>query len=332
MDSDSEDEDWEESGNPYEDHSFPGALGFGAGGDICLYQHAATLSAPCRQAVVDLHGLREDFWQQHVETTYPHHHHGLGLLLAGAALLWLLRRALGYKRRRAVQDLLQGLQADPELKASVEGRLGLAVPAARIPCRAASCCSRLLLTLALLFFALAASFFISITSLELTSAVVQHLDASSPQPASPGLALLILFAFCTLQVTLLAYAIRQAKLLYLKYYGGNGTVHSSPSAPPASGASSSGPRRATAVQHPGLTFVPVSLQNWVAPRVFGRRGAPEGYAPLAAQEESTEMIAVGSAYKQPSSSSSAPQAHYAVFAEAPLVPITAMPVNSVNFV
>ena len=47
-----------------EDKYFSGALGFGAEGDMCLYQNLDQLSDPCVSAVSDLYALRANYWAE----------------------------------------------------------------------------------------------------------------------------------------------------------------------------------------------------------------------------------------------------------------------------
>lgn len=47
-----------------EDRLFSGALGFGAEGDMCLYQNLDQLSDPCVSAVSDLYALRANYWAE----------------------------------------------------------------------------------------------------------------------------------------------------------------------------------------------------------------------------------------------------------------------------
>jgi hypothetical protein len=340
-------------GPPEEDRSFPGALGFGAQGDLCMYQHIDQLSAPCLGAISDVHALRQQYWQE--ESSAVYHGHGLMLvklgakLVGGIALLALACRVFTRKRHRATYKLLAGLNANPELKAKVESELGVTVPphgASKCAMRSKSCCQRLLLALALLVFTLVASLCISISSLELTCAIVDRLDSPHVDPqtgqavasseTSPAVAMLILFLICSSEVLLLGLFIRLGNKMFRSCTNsdcnGEGQAQLLPSAPLVTRVADPAPGL-SAGPSPSRTVWPTWMQQapaqWLS--IFQRRaGYPsDGYVPLLAED--TEMVAVGMARP---TVQGAPGV--AVFTGAPLQPhqisITAMPVNHVSFV
>jgi hypothetical protein len=314
-----------------------------------MYQHATQLSPPCVNAVVDLYTLRQQYWQNHVETTVqPHPHFGF-LLIGGLLLLALVKRACFWKKRKAVRDLVAGLHADPELKATVEARLGITVPelcCAKSTNGGGCIFKRFLCMFVFIVFTLMASMFISVTSLEMTAAIVDKMDRDNEgEPTSPFFALFLLFTFITIQVSGLVFVIRKVKQWYVKKYGGCGNGDAScPSAPCADGKC---PARPVATV---VTSAPSTSTNywheWITPRiasmsnsfsVFGRRRNSAAYQPLLNQEDATEMISVGTAYDH----SQHGQPRVAVYTGVPLnphqmhatiVPVTATPVNSVSFV
>lgn len=327
-DDDSDDEDDHHGpghhGHGHEDTSFPGALGFGAQGDLCMYQQLEQLSPPCVSAVADVYALRQSYWAE--AEGHGHHHCGGGLVLIGLLLLFLGARFISRKRRQAVQGLLVGLEADPALKAKVEESLGIQVPApCKCPSAGQSCCKRLCTTLAVLLGTLLGSLLISISSLEVTSSIVASMDAQvdpqsgEPMPTSPGVVLAILFAVCTVHVLAVAGLVRLCKAGYQK-------MTRSAGASAGTGAGAVAPSAPTHV-HPVAdpVYSPSPAASWDLGTWFNNLRARQGiYAPLMAED--TEMVAV--------SSNAAPSVQ--VYAGVPIranqITFTAVPVNSGNFV
>lgn len=212
-----------------EDHSFSGSLGFGADGDMCMYQGMAQgmVSQPCMGAVSGLYQLRAQYWEESQMPPPPPHCH-LGLILIAAALLGCcVRRFYAARYEKKVRSLLTALHTHPHLKASVEAETGIQVPMPKPACCLSNAaqgpqgsrkswlartCKALVLFVALLF----VSFVVSFTSLEITMNIVGNLDSSAqPDPntgetpqLSPFAALTILFLVCTAELTLLALVVR----------------------------------------------------------------------------------------------------------------------------
>lgn len=323
-----------------EDTFFPGALGYGAQGDICMYQNADKLSQPCLQSIADVYSLRQMYWENQSQ---PYHHgHGFFLFLIGLALIFGFKRLFFYKRHQNIRNLLQGLHNNPDLKNMVEAKLGVEVPKAcphghGRQCAQGSLCKKILFTVGFLIFSLIASLCVAVSSLEITASIVNHIDShhsvdsetGEVHSVSPMFALFILFTVSLLEMSLVVFVIRKLKKLYLKHCNND----SSPSAPVEQDANGPMPP-----SHPnngtGISYIPVMMNNWMsrAFSTFGRRRYPEGYVPLN-PDDSTEMIAVGSIASAPD------QPRYAVYTGVPLnphnvtvVPVTASPVNTVSFV
>lgn len=250
------DDDWHPAHRPPprphhplpEDH-FPGNLGFGADTDLCLYQNFPQLSDDCQGAVSDLYHVRADYWEEYNDNQHhPPSPLFCFLLIVGAVLLVLgfVKRLCMYKKRRQVAKFLDALNANPKLKAQVEHEMGQPVPppmpsccagklhavrttaAAAVSTRSRSgtwggFCVRMLKALLFLGAVFVISLFISITSLEMTAAIVDHMDANARAdesgevpPVSPFFALFILFSICAAQLFLLGLVVRGIKLCVSK--------------------------------------------------------------------------------------------------------------------
>ena len=216
-----------------EDTMFAGALGFGAEGDMCLYQNLDRLSDPCVRAVSDLYSLRSQYWAAEMTPPPPRPCHS-GLLLAALAILglFLLVKKLRWrKRREQVNAFLAAVAARPELKAAVEEQTQLKVPEP-LGCKGCSCGALLKRVCKSALFGvvvLGASFAIAVSSLEVTAHIIHHIDRSGgeeggqgegagegPGPVSALAALMILTAVCAIHVTLFFLLIRLGKFLYIR--------------------------------------------------------------------------------------------------------------------
>lgn len=209
------------------DNMFAGAIGFGAEGDLCMYQNLDALSPPCQQAVADLYQLREQFWledQVAQGPPPPPHHHPflllLPVLLLGGALLFKRRRQLA--KAKQINSFLSSLHGgDASLKAAVEQQAKMSIPSPIPipPCSAGNFCCRLGKMLALLVFVLFSSLFIAVSSLEITSALIGQLEAENNEPVSTPIALVILISICTIQLAIFFLIVKLGKKLYVKYFG-----------------------------------------------------------------------------------------------------------------
>lgn len=236
-----------------EDHSFPGALGYGAEGDLCLYDALAnqpdTLSSGCVASIAQLHMLRASYYEESAAPPPPPH--GAGCALVGFGGLFLLGVLLAvavkkyYRkfgaRKQAIRALLAGLHERPELKKSVEEELGLSVPAPpACPCANPSVPTndsvanswttfafRIARVLCMLLLTFAVSLLISISSIEITTSIVDQWENNpvvdpqtgeplddSAHPVSPAVVLALLFAICSAEVIMLALFMRGARCLY----------------------------------------------------------------------------------------------------------------------
>eukprot|EP01039_Chlorochromonas_danica_P007722 gene7722-8533_t len=239
-----------------EDHSFPGALGYGAEGDLCLYDALAnqpdSLSSGCVASIAQLHMLRASYYQESAAPPPPPH--GVGCALFGFGGLFLLGVVLAvavkkyYRkfgaRKQAIRALLAGLHDRPELKKSVEEELGLSVPAPpTCPCANSSVPTsdsvasswttfalRIVRVLCMLLFTFAISLLISISSIEITTSIVDQWENNpvvdpqtgepmddSAHPVSPAVVLALLFAICSAEVIMLALLMRGARCLYRRF-------------------------------------------------------------------------------------------------------------------
>lgn len=341
------DPDHDRLSNPWEDHSFPGALGFGAKGDLCLYENSESLSAPCLNSIGQLHQLREQYWTQYsTNGPYGHHHgnpffHFLFAFFAIFGFVVFVKRLVHRKKFRAVHDLLVGLNNDAELKNVVENRLNVVVPeVAECAWKGHSLCARLFYFLGFTLVALVLSVLITISSLELTAVIVNKLDEGNGSTTTPGTAMLILFVLCSVQVAAVAWLARSLKKCC--------ALSRAP-------ATNSNLPDSTTISGPRSGFS--QLRTWVVPRVsavssawqrISRRaadsfGTPQnGYVPLNGDE--TEMISVGSLHGQPLNSTGSLPPRIAIYTGVPLrnshiesamvpsMPIQATPVTAVHFV
>lgn len=343
-----------------EDTYFPGALGFGASGDLCLYENVQSLSQPCMQSVADLYQLRENYWNDYTETQQPHHDGGFIFVFACLFFLGVLvKKIMIAPRRKHMRMFLQSLNGNPELKAQVERELGVSVPVTKEPCCGGARNSfvvRLLKAVGIIAASLFVSFFISITSLEMTAAAVDSLEQSSNEPVSPFAVIAILFSIVSVEILFLLAAVRGLRYMYSTYHERPAIFDT---APPADGGNGGTPL----VSYPhsyaqpvsgnsntnnggNLAYLPISwYQEYVSPRLtslsqyWQRRTNPaatEGYSVLQGQEEQ-EMIQVGSV-RRPAATS---QDHYAVYTGVPVrphslvattSPMVARPVSAVHFV
>jgi hypothetical protein len=356
-------EEGDYNGNPWEDHSFPGALGFGAQGDLCMYDNAQNLSPSCLNAVGQLHALRADYWDNYSSSSYHHHHapllHLVFLFFAALGFVGLVKRIVHRKKIRAVHALVNGLNQDPELKNAVEARLNLKVPElcrkGQCPGQNHSCCARICYFVGFFFVSLILSFVITVSSLEMTSAIVTHMDENNQDSTTPGTAMVILFLLCSVQVIAVTFAIHKLKKCYNASY--EPTVHEpvtfNPSAPPSAPSSNNnnnGGQRNTAIQGPRLRLM--QFQSWINPRItavshairsasrrVGTSSDPVNgaYVPLMGDE--TEMIAVGSVHGGHNGVSSHGYHPVGIYTGVPvnpnqttMVPIQATPVTAVHFV
>ena len=354
---------------PPEDRSFQGSLGFGSEGDLCLYRGMAEgqVSEPCIGAVADLYQLRSQYWEESQQSSGPHCH-GFVLVLVAAVLLLgcLVRKWYARHRAQKVRSLLTALHTNPSLKATVEAETGVPVPMPRTP---GSCCSagddtqspcsspsgvkRFLKVTAFFVCLLAVSFLVSFTALEATMHIVHGMDMHAEEDAeggeaqytSPVVALSILLLVCTAEVAVLALIVRGLK-----------ACCAAKSNESEASAASGYPGVSTATAPTPATWVTRYAQR-VADR-FGRGGggAHDGYARLPGGDEyagdnetllgrqgstaplqlqqGTEMVSVAS--RAPTApplqqARAVPQQLQQQYTTV-LVPVTAMPVNSISMV
>jgi hypothetical protein len=218
---------------PEEDHHhrlppdtyFAGALGFGAEGDLCMYQHLEQLSDPCVSAVANIYELRAQYWAE--DQAPPPHCPWAGLAVFGLFLLGLLllvKKLRFMKKKKAVNEFLAAIAAQPQLKAAVEEQTRMKLPEPLGCCRGGGLLKRFCKTAAFLLVVLVSSVFIAISSLEVTAHILNHIDQSAPveegeahQPMSAGAALLLLAAVCAVHVSLFFLVVRGLRYLYQRY-------------------------------------------------------------------------------------------------------------------
>jgi len=281
-----------------------------------MYENANQLSPPCVQAIDRFYDLRSKYWEQNqmIESDAQDAHSGhilffffMGLFI----LMSVIKRMRMYKRAKEMKQFLTALHDNKDLKATVEASTGMAVPEvlacggcphtpAKCSSGAACFCKRFLKTAAMFIVIIVSSFFISITSLEITAHIVSSIDGSvsdsNAPPASPFLALTILLIVCSIEVGIFFLLVKGVRVLFLRLkdtINGNGTNRDSngvpdaaPSAPYMLVCSSShneggghGPANLNATSRNGI-FPPSStrLQQWrsFALQSFRRGGSSNG--------------------------------------------------------
>lgn len=322
-----------------EDTYFPGAMGFGAAGDLCMYKNVESLSPPCMQAVGDLYAVREAYWESYTASQQSPHHGGgaFFVLIIGVLLGMLIKKIMFMRRAKPFREFFHALNDRPEIKAELEQKLGVAMP--KLPhCkhglaqRSGSFCANFCIALMILLGTFFVSLIISITSLEMTAAIVTKMEEDSNEPASPTAIILILLTICVAQTALFVAAVKGVKCLYRRYFSSATNVNVEPSAPPSDGGAPV-PQSYSAVSP--LTW----YTTYVSPRVnavgqiFQRRAQPDGYMALSPNgEDDREMIPVGTHTRTNGTGPS-----YAIYTGIPVntgstmvaVPVTARPVSMV---
>lgn len=317
----------------FEDTYFPGALGFGASGDSCVYENVQNLSPTCMQAISDLYVLRSEYWETYSSSQQSHGHHSVIFpVLFVILIVSLVKKVMLAPRRKQVHAFLSAINGNPELKAKLESELNMAVPAPREPCcggQRGSFLARLCRALVLIVAAMFVGFFISVTSLEMTASIVDNIEQTSQEPASPFTVIMILVSIIAVEVVALVGLLKGLRYCCHRVRGteddaANGNVNR--------GNFGSELRR--------VALLPVSFYNdYLVPNVGtwfqGRSGSgsSDGYSPLHNGEE-REMIAVG----RSTHGAAGPQ--YAVYTGLPVNPqsyvvpvaVTARPVNAVSLV
>lgn len=213
--------------NRLEDSFFPGALGFGADGDKCLYDQLPGLSPPCINSINRLYDLREQYWNQNqeLEEQAATSHHGTFIVfLLGAFALFLVFRVFGLKKKnKRTNKLLHALHADKQLKASVEAQTGMAIPEAEhCPLSTTngnvSVCGKIVRLAVIFCVVVVSSFIISISSLEITACILDAMDGQGGEssyqspPTSPLAALIILLLVCSVEIGLFFLLLRGVRL------------------------------------------------------------------------------------------------------------------------
>lgn len=242
------------------DPLFVGSLGYGMGGDQCLYSNFPALSPSCQDAILDLHELRREYVakdQQRGSIVVP-----LILLLLAALVTKKLMYRFGphRKRRQQMEELLHTIHGNEELKKEVQLRTGAELPAVRSgegKCifqrcqRAAGYALSALLVL--------------IGSAHLSAAALAHLYPGGPAPMPVAVAVL---AAVTATTGASAIAVRRA-------------IRSRAAAAPPP----------TATADTGLEAAPSTPSRLPLFFSFGHT-APAGYQPLPAAEMVTPNVPV----------------------------------------
>eukprot|EP01034_Spumella_vulgaris_P027712 gene27712-34475_t len=187
---------------PHEDVFFSGAMGYGASGDMCMYQHLNALSEPCVGSIASMYQLREDYWN---EADQGHHHcGGFIFLLIGIVGFMVVRRCMWRKKVKKVRNFMAAIHANPALKATVEAETGMEVPllcgmkgearpgvvtpyaVSDAPETKKSWCAKFMCKLVFFVSIFMLSFFISTSSLHITGHIVENMDQQAAEHDGPG--------------------------------------------------------------------------------------------------------------------------------------------------
>lgn len=271
------------------DMYFAGAIGFGADGDQCMYYNANLLTPNCQGAIQNFYDMRDKYWREEEVINDGPYKGGLHLLLLGGLfIILMIRRMRTTKRQKDVKSFLSAVHSDASLKASVETSTGMKVPEEQevqpCCCTGTSTCGRVIKALVLATVVVAFSIIISISSLEITAAIVGSMDADhavdyNAPPTSPLSALAILLTVCSVEVGMFFLLVRGCRVLVHRFYHQHSPSHS------GDGGSDSG--RKTPVSRLGA-FTSGRVQQWrtYALQTF-RRPTPASssiYAPLISED------------------------------------------------
>jgi len=150
------------------------------------------------------------------------------------------------KHIKKIRNFLTTINENPALKATIEAETGMPVP--DLPCKRwhknsenKCCLKKFCKCFATCVFVFVVSFFMAITSLEITSNILANWDADAAangddEGTSPVVALLLLLTVTLTQVTIFALAVKAGKCLcaYLSGESCDNSASTAPSAPPAS--------------------------------------------------------------------------------------------------
>lgn len=243
----------------HEDSYFMGALGFGADGDQCLYDNYKILSPSCQDSIEDFYMLRESYFDQNqnIENSARHGHGGFAwLLLALFLVVGCMRRRVWNKKTKNVREFFDKIEANPSLKQNIERETQMTLPELPEAKGVCSCdmqnqsattvlfkiCKYITMFILVVFI----SFFISVTSLEITSAIIGNFDAqaasSDAPPTSPLFALFVLIFVCSVELGVFFLCVRGIKACMASYQQEyqDRSPSSQPSAPPSSPLDSGG--------------------------------------------------------------------------------------------
>ena len=246
------------------DFIYTGELGYGNDGDNCIYTNFDQLSIDCKDAILTVHELRDQYWQEEEDE----HHPPLFVLFICMAFFFyavrVIARLFGPHARRAqhTRAVLVALEKNPELKAAVEAAANVQVPAPRPECtfKRGSCFfGRILL-------AVAASLFI----VHIAGAITYHIAMGMVYTDEDGYEHLpSVFAVMIIMITLIVIqtvAVVSAMRAIRKCFNPNDSGSAAHVNPEASN---------QGVPTSGIVFALPSFLNFRA-----REQVPVGYVPL----------------------------------------------------
>jgi len=297
--------------------------------------------------VVDLYELRGQYWSEQQEMSRPHFGGPLMFFFLGLlALILFIRRRMFMKKRAEVATFMNAIRSNPSLLSTVESQTGLKVPQVchqHGNCRSKCLFVRIAKSLVFLAFVLFSSFLITLSSLEITASIVMWMSSNSDPNSeesgpSVGVVLLILMSVCAIEIGLFALLVRGIRLLYVRSFPPNDAAPSAPlegTVVSTNGSNGNVHRIAWTLKafpkFPRFTFNQSTL---------GGSESGYGYTPLLSEDVPMDETSHGqnnhAATKGTYSAEMVPTWNNTktvqVQPQFAIVPITASPVSSVNFV
>jgi len=116
---------------------FSGSLGYGPGGDMCMYRAYPKLSSQCKAAITDLYDFRQEYVESNPVTmsASPYHvvkhHAGHPAVAVSVVTFLVLGLFVTFRRRQKnvqIRKVLDVIDGNPALKAQVEALAGCEIP------------------------------------------------------------------------------------------------------------------------------------------------------------------------------------------------------------